>query len=157
MKAVLQRVRGASVVVNGGEPRTIGPGLVILLGVSETDSPDLCSKLAQKCAGLRIFDDENGNLNLSAEDKGYEAMIVSNFTLYGCLLYTSGSGHSERGVRRTGPCDGCLPQSAGQFAEGYCHECLRGSERFGKRVQPGRTGTGTLKSAFGKMRRRTTL
>ena len=91
MKAVLQRVRGASVVVNGGEPRTIGPGLVILLGVSETDSPDLCSKLAQKCAGLRIFDDENGNLNLSAEDKGYEAMIVSNFTLYGdtCLLYTS--------------------------------------------------------------------
>ncbi len=83
MKAVLQRVRGASVVVNGGEPRTIGPGLVILLGVSETDSPDLCSKLAQKCAGLRIFDDENGNLNLSAEDKGYEAMIVSNFTLYG--------------------------------------------------------------------------
>ena len=83
MKAVLQRVRGASVVVNGGEPRTIGPGLVILLGVSEADSPDLCSKLAQKCAGLRIFDDENGNLNLSAEDKGYEAMIVSNFTLYG--------------------------------------------------------------------------
>ena len=83
MKAVLQRVRGASVVVNGGEPRTIGPGLVILLGVSETDSPDLCAKLAQKCAGLRIFDDENGNLNLSAEDKGYEAMIVSNFTLYG--------------------------------------------------------------------------
>ena len=78
MKAVLQRVRGASVVVNG-----IGPGLVILLGVSETDSPDLCAKLAQKCAGLRIFDDENGNLNLSAEDKGYEAMIVSNFTLYG--------------------------------------------------------------------------
>lgn len=83
MKAVLQRVRGASAVVNGGEPRTIGPGLVILLGVSETDSPALCAKLAQKCAGLRIFDDENGNLNLSAEDKGYEAMIVSNFTLYG--------------------------------------------------------------------------
>ena len=50
--------------------------------VKDTDTPALCAKLAQKCAGLRIFDDENGALNLSAEDLGYEALVVSNFTLY---------------------------------------------------------------------------
>ena len=83
MKAVLQRVRSASVVINGAETRSIGPGLVILLGVSDTDSTAMCEKLAHKCAELRIFDDENGNLNVSAEEKGYEAMIISNFTLYG--------------------------------------------------------------------------
>ena len=74
MKAVLQRVRSASVVINGAETRSIGPGLVILLGVSDTDSTAMCEKLAHKFAGLRIFDDENGNLNVSAEEKGYEAM-----------------------------------------------------------------------------------
>ena len=83
MKAVLQRVRSASVVINGAQTRSIGPGLLILLGVSDTDSVEMCEKLAQKCAGLRIFSDANGNLNLSAEDNGYEALVVPNFTLYG--------------------------------------------------------------------------
>ncbi|WP_367924358.1 D-aminoacyl-tRNA deacylase [uncultured Ruthenibacterium sp.] len=83
MKAVIQRVLSASVVINGVEERSIGPGLVILLGVSDTDSLAICEKLARKCAGLRIFSDENGNLNISAEENGYEAMVVSNFTLYG--------------------------------------------------------------------------
>lgn len=55
MRTVIQRVSGASVVVNGGEPRKIGPGLVILLGVRETDTPDIIPKLAEKCAHLRIF------------------------------------------------------------------------------------------------------
>lgn len=83
MRAVIQRVSGASVAVNGGAPRTIGRGLVILLGVRDTDTLDLCPKLAQKCAGLRIFDDAAGKLNLSAEALGLEALVVSNFTLYG--------------------------------------------------------------------------
>ena len=83
MKAVIQRVKNAAVTVNGGAPRTIGQGLLILLGISDTDMLSVCQKLAEKCAGLRIFDDENGNLNLSAEQLGYEAMVVSNFTLYG--------------------------------------------------------------------------
>ena len=83
MRAILQRVTGASVIVNGGEPRVIGPGLVILLGVRETDTLDIVPKLAEKCANLRIFSDENGKLNLSAVSLGYSALVVSNFTLYG--------------------------------------------------------------------------
>ena len=83
MRAVIQRVSAADVVVNGGAPRAIGRGLVILLGVRNTDTLELCPKLAQKCAGLRIFDDADGKLNLSAEALGLEALVVSNFTLYG--------------------------------------------------------------------------
>ncbi len=83
MRAVIQRVSGASVTVNGGAPRTIGAGVVVLLGVRDTDTLAICPKLAQKCAGLRIFDDAEGKLNLSAEDLGLSALVVSNFTLYG--------------------------------------------------------------------------
>ena len=83
MRAVIQRVLSTSVVVNGGAPRSIGRGLMILLGIKSTDTPADCDKLAEKCAHLRIFDDDSGNLNLSAVDLGYEAMVVSNFTLYG--------------------------------------------------------------------------
>ena len=83
MRAVIQAVSSASVRVNGGEPRSIGPGLVILLGVRDTDTLDIVPKLADKCAGLRIFKDENDKLNLSAKDLGYSALVVSQFTLYG--------------------------------------------------------------------------
>ena len=83
MKAVIQRVLDASVSINGAETRSIGRGLLILLGVQATDDVGVCEKLAHKCAGLRIFDDAEGNLNLSAEEMGYEALVVSNFTLYG--------------------------------------------------------------------------
>ena len=75
--------KGENVRVNGGEPRSIGPGLVILLGVRDTDTLDIVPKLADKCAGLRIFKDENDKLNLSAKDLGYSALVVSQFTLYG--------------------------------------------------------------------------
>lgn len=83
MRAVLQRVSAAQVAVNGGAPRAIGPGLVILLGVRDTDTAADVPKLAEKCAGLRIFADEDGKLNRSAAELGYEALVVSNFTLYG--------------------------------------------------------------------------
>ena len=83
MRAVLQRVSSASVVVNGGDPRTIGPGLMILLGVKDGDDPAIIPKLAAKCAGLRIFADDEGKLNRSAVELGYSVLVVSNFTLYG--------------------------------------------------------------------------
>ena len=83
MRAVIQRVTEASVTVNGGPARAIGPGLVILLGVRETDDPAIIPKLAEKCANLRIFEDDAGKLNRSAVELGYEALVVSNFTLYG--------------------------------------------------------------------------
>lgn len=83
MRAIIQRVTGANVTVNGGEPRAIGPGLVILLGVRDTDDIAIVPKLAEKCSHLRIFEDENGKLNRSAVELGYSALVVSNFTLYG--------------------------------------------------------------------------
>ena len=83
MRAVIQRVAEASVTVNGGPERPIGKGLVILLGVRETDTEAVIPKLAEKCAHLRIFEDEAGKLNRSAAELGYEALVVSNFTLYG--------------------------------------------------------------------------
>lgn len=82
MRAVIQRVSSASVVVDGGPPRPIGPGLVILLGVGVEDTPALVPKLAEKCAHLRIFSDEEGKLNRSAAEQGYSALVISNFTLY---------------------------------------------------------------------------
>ena len=83
MRAVIQCVRKADVSVNGGEARAIGPGIVILLGVKYTDTLDIVPKLAEKCANLRVFPDEEGKLNKSAVDLGYSALVVSNFTLYG--------------------------------------------------------------------------
>ena len=83
MRAVIQRVTQASVTVNGGASRSIGPGLVILLGVRETDSLTIVPKLAEKCAYLRVFEDDAGKLNRSAVELGYSALVVSNFTLYG--------------------------------------------------------------------------
>lgn len=83
MRAVIQRVSGASVVVNGGEPRVIGPGLVILLGVCDGEDAAIVPKLAAKCANLRIFADEQGKLNRSAVELGLSVLVVSNFTLYG--------------------------------------------------------------------------
>ena len=83
MRAVIQRVISASVTVNGGTPRGIGPGLVILLGVGENDTLAIVPRLAEKCAGLRIFSDEAGKLNRSAKELGLSALVVSNFTLYG--------------------------------------------------------------------------
>lgn len=98
MRAVIQAVSSASVRVNGGEPRSIGPGLVILLGVRDTDTLDIVPKLADKCAGLRIFKDENDKLNLSAKDLGYSAWwsASSRFTAtrkrLPPQLYQSGPG-----------------------------------------------------------------
>ena len=83
MRAVIQAVSSASVRVNGGEKRAIGPGLVVLFGVRDTDTLDVVPRLAEKCAGLRVFCDENGKMNLSARELGYSALIVSQFTLYG--------------------------------------------------------------------------
>jgi D-tyrosyl-tRNA(Tyr) deacylase len=83
MRAVIQRVLSAGVSVEGGPERKIGPGLMILLGVRDTDELAIVPKLAEKCAWLRIFSDEEGKLNRSAKELGLSALVVSNFTLYG--------------------------------------------------------------------------
>ncbi|MFC1964631.1 D-aminoacyl-tRNA deacylase [Chloroflexota bacterium] len=81
MKAVLQRVRGASVSVANEEVGRIGRGLVVLLGVANRDTERDAQYLAEKIANLRIFSDEEGKFNLSALDIGGELLLVSQFTL----------------------------------------------------------------------------
>lgn len=82
MKALLQRVSRGSVSVDGREAARIGSGLVILVGVAEGDTPEQAEWLADKAANLRIFEDEQGKMNLSVLDAGGEAIVVSQFTLY---------------------------------------------------------------------------
>lgn len=83
MRAVIQRVRHGSVTVNGNILAEIGKGLVILLGVGPEDDETAVQAMARKTALLRIFEDDQGKMNLSILDVKGEAIVVSQFTLYG--------------------------------------------------------------------------
>lgn len=83
MRAVVQRVSSAAVEIAGERVAEIGPGLLILVGATHGDTDADAKLLATKIANLRIFADEAGKMNLSALDKGYDAIVVSQFTLYG--------------------------------------------------------------------------
>ncbi|MGB9805122.1 D-aminoacyl-tRNA deacylase, partial [Desulfofundulus sp.] len=83
MRAVVQRVTRGSVTVGGERVSVTGPGLVVLLGVGREDGVEDARYLAQKVAGLRIFEDEQGKMNRSVLDTGGEMLVVSQFTLYG--------------------------------------------------------------------------
>ncbi len=83
MRAVVTRVREASVTISGEVVGKIGQGFLILLGITHEDTPELCKKLAEKVLGLRIFTDENDKMNRSLTDIGGQVLVVSQFTLYG--------------------------------------------------------------------------
>jgi len=83
MKVVVQRVSSAQVSIDGSIVGKIGKGLVILLGVKEGDTEADARFLAEKCVNLRIFQDENDKMNLSALEIGGELLSISQFTLYG--------------------------------------------------------------------------
>lgn len=82
MRALLQRVRWARVSVNDRVVGAIDRGLLILLGVTQTDDIEVCRRLAKKSAELRIFSDEAGRMNHSLIDVQGQALVVSQFTLY---------------------------------------------------------------------------
>lgn len=126
MRALLQRVSRASVRVDEEEIARIGPGLLILLGVAAADPDGAAPKLAERCAGLRIFEDDAGRMNRSVIDVAGEALVVSQFTLVADVA---------RG-RRPG-FDPAAPPEAAEAAYGRFCEAL---ERAGVPVRRGRFG-----------------
>lgn len=100
MRAVVQRVKDASVRVDGEVTGSIEAGLLVYLGVSDSDDLVICKKMAEKIAKLRIFTDENGKMNLSISDIGAGILVISQFTLFasvkGCNRPSlSGAGKPE--------------------------------------------------------------
>ncbi len=83
MRAVLTRVNSASVTIDGETVGAIGRGFLILLGVGPEDTEKECRYLAEKALSLRIFEDEDGKMNLGLDAIGGEVLVVSQFTLYG--------------------------------------------------------------------------
>lgn len=83
MRAVVQRVASAAVYIEQKEHASIQQGLLVLLGVSREDTAEDIKYIHDKLLGLRIFEDEDGKMNLSVQDIGAEVLLVSQFTLYG--------------------------------------------------------------------------
>ena len=83
MRAVLTRVKSASVTIDGQMVGSIGKGFLILLGVGPEDTEKQCRYLAEKALGLRVFEDENGKMNLGLDQVDGQVLVVSQFTLYG--------------------------------------------------------------------------
>lgn len=100
MRVVIQRVLEASVTIDGKVRSSIGPGLLVLLGVGPDDGQEDVDWLVRKVSGLRIFDDEAGVMNRSVVEVGGEALVVSQFTLMASTRkgnrpsYTGAAGHS---------------------------------------------------------------
>jgi len=82
MRVVIQRVSRAAITVNGSDPKKMGQGLVVLLGIEAADEKEDCDWLLRKIIGMRIFSDADGKMNLSLMDALGDLMLVSQFTLH---------------------------------------------------------------------------
>lgn len=82
MRAVVTRVKSASVTIDGAVKGAIGAGFLVLLGVHQTDTEAEAKKIADKICGLRVFEDEAGKMNVNPTDAGAELLIISQFTLF---------------------------------------------------------------------------
>lgn len=123
MRAVVQRVSRARVVVEGNTAGGIASGLVVLLGVGRGDTVESAAYLAEKIAHLRIFDDDQGKMNRSLLETGGAALVVSQFTLYG----------DARGQRRPSFIQAAAPEEANRFYE----EFVQRLRALGVRVETG--------------------
>ena len=123
MRAVLQRVTRARVLVEGDVAGEIGPGLVVLLAIGREDNAATASFMAEKIANLRIFGDEQGKMNRSLLDAGGAVLAVSQFTLYG----------DARGQRRPSFMQAAPPDQGKALYE----EFVRALQRLGVSVATG--------------------
>jgi D-tyrosyl-tRNA(Tyr) deacylase len=114
MRAVLQRVSRARVMVDGNVTGEIGAGLMILLGVGREDTSAIAFSMAEKCVNLRIFEDDQGKMNRSLLEVKGSTLVVSQFTLYG----------DARGQRRPSFIAAAPPELAKALYEEFC-EALR--------------------------------
>ncbi len=126
MRAVVTRVLSASVTIDGEVVGSIGKGFLILLGVGPLDTEAHCRKIAEKALGLRVFEDENGKMNLGLEQVGGEVLVVSQFTLY---------GNCRKG-RRPSFVEAAEPVLGNKMYERFLEMC----EEMGFKPQHGRFG-----------------
>ena len=126
MRAVLTRVKSASVTIDGKVNGQIGRGFLILLGIGPNDTEKECRYLAEKALGLRIFTDENDKMNLGLADIGGQVLVVSQFTLY---------GNCRKG-RRPSFAEAAGPELGEQLYEKFLSIC----EELGYPPQHGRFG-----------------
>ena len=97
MRAVVQRVKDASVAVDEVQVGTIKEGLLVYLGVADSDDESVCMKIAEKISKLRIFKDENDKMNLSVGDVKGSFLVVSQFTLYANIRKGNRPSYDEAG------------------------------------------------------------
>ncbi len=126
MRAVLTRVKSASVSIGGEVVGKIGQGFLILLGVGPEDTERQSRYLAEKALGLRVFEDENGKMNLSLADVGGSVLVVSQFTLY---------GNCRKG-RRPSFTEAAGPELGNRLYEQFLKDC----EDLGFKPQHGQFG-----------------
>ena len=112
MRAVLTRVLSASVTIDGQKVSEIGKGFLVLLGVRTGDTEEQAKKIADKICGLRIFEDENGKMNINPGDAGAKLLIVSQFTLF-----------ADCSSRRPGFTDAARPEISMPLYELVVSEC----------------------------------
>ena len=127
MRTVVQRVKYASVTIDGEVKSRIGQGLLVLLGVEDADNQEDIEWLAKKIASLRIFDDDNGVMNKSVTDVGGQILVVSQFTLHAMIK----KGNRPSYINASKP-DIAIP-----LYESFCSEM---SIQLGKEVETGTFG-----------------
>ena len=125
MRAVVTRVSSASVTIGGETAGAIGRGYLILLGVGPNDTGAVCDKLSEKICNLRVFEDENGKMNLNLEQVGGAILVVSQFTLY-----------ADTSSRRPGFSRAAKPDLAVPLYERFMDQC----RARGFRVEHGQFG-----------------
>ncbi len=113
MRAVVTRVKSASVTIDGKMQGEIGQGFLILLGVAPDDTPAICEKLADKILALRVFEDDSGKMNRSISDAHGSVLVVSQFTLF------ADTSHG----RRPSFFGAAAPEKANALYEQFLREC----------------------------------